>query len=164
MGFLDSDFDTVLECLASTGPFLMLIKLHCSLHGCSQKLPHYHLWLGCLSSAALILSVFCCTWLQLCRCSKITELGTSCLPAAPARQTVSEEQLIMGAMLFQSRCDGAHRLNPPHHRRNSQSIPFASLITRMSTTGSLFCSHHFSLTSIITLILFSWIKADEITI
>lgn len=103
----------------------------------SLKQPPCHLWLGCLSGAAVILSIFSCTWLKLYICSKITELRKSCLPAAPSGKRHPEEQLIMDPMIFQSHCDCTGRFNQLSHRCDSQWIPFVSLIIRMNAHRKL---------------------------
>ena len=103
----------------------------------SLKQPICHLWLGCLSSAALILSIFRCTCLKSYISSKIPELWGICCLLLPQGKQPLQGQLIMDTTIFQSCCDCACRFNQLRCRRNSQWIPFVSLIIRMNTYRKL---------------------------
>lgn len=98
--FLQSGSDNVMECPAPLGPFLTLIQLPCSLLPSGAATLLFTTWLS--FGAALILSIFSCTWLKLYRCSKITELRKICLPAAPEGLRPPQERLIMDAVTFQA--------------------------------------------------------------
>lgn len=59
--------------------------------------------------------------------------GRSACLFLPQGKQHPEEQLIMDPVIFQSHCDRAGRFNQLPHTRNSQWIPFVSLIIRMNT-------------------------------
>lgn len=125
--------------------FLFIYLFHCSFlnayHAAlfleSLKQPICHLWLDCLSGAALILSIFCCTCLKSYISSKIPELWRICCLLLPQGKQPLQGQHIMDATIFQSRCDCACSFNQLRCRRNSQWIPFVSLIIRINTHRKL---------------------------
>jgi hypothetical protein len=126
-------------------PFLILIKLHCSFHKDSLKQPRCHLWLGCLSSAALIPSIFFCTWLKCVYAIKSLDWGRAACLLLPQGKQYPEGQPIMDE-IFQSRCDGAHRFNQLRSRRNSRWILLFHLSLEWVYTGSSFSPWHSSST------------------